>query len=47
MLGQPAVVSVPGLYEAHRQPALVEAQLRDPEFCERYAEAYAPAAVER
>ena len=35
------------LYEAHRQPALVEAQLRDPEFCERHAEAYAPAAVER
>ena len=47
VLGQPAVVSVPGLYEAHRQPALVEAQLRDPEFCERHAEAYAPAAVER
>jgi hypothetical protein len=28
------------LFDAHRQPALVEAQLRDPEFCEEHAELY-------
>ncbi|MFB6160272.1 MAG: DUF6775 family putative metallopeptidase [Haloferacaceae archaeon] len=28
------------LYNAHRQPALVRAQLREPEFCERHAELY-------
>ena len=28
------------LYDAHRQPALVEAQLRDPAFCERHAAQY-------
>lgn len=28
------------LYNAHRQPELIEAQLREPEFCERHAEFY-------
>jgi hypothetical protein len=28
------------LYNAHRQPEVVEAQLRDPEFCEAHAELY-------
>jgi len=28
------------LYDAHRQEALVEAQLRDPEFCATHAELY-------
>ncbi|MEM4779956.1 MAG: hypothetical protein QXG03_00085, partial [Halalkalicoccus sp.] len=28
------------LYNAHRQPELIEAQLREPEFCERHAEWY-------
>ena len=28
------------LYDAHRQPGLVEAQLRDPEFCESHAARY-------
>jgi len=28
------------LYNAHRQPELIEAQLRDPEFCEVHAESY-------
>jgi len=28
------------LYDAHRQPALIEAQLRDPPFCERHAAMY-------
>jgi hypothetical protein len=28
------------LYNAHRQPALVEAQLRDPDFCDTHAERY-------
>jgi hypothetical protein len=28
------------LYNAHRQPELIEAQLRDPEFCEGHAESY-------
>lgn len=28
------------LYNAHRQPELIEAQLREPEFCERHAELY-------
>jgi len=30
------------LYDAHRQPALIEAQLREPEFCDRHAERYGP-----
>lgn len=30
------------LYNAHRQPDLIEAQLREPEFCERHTEVYAP-----
>jgi hypothetical protein len=28
------------LYNAHRQPELIEAQLRDPEFCDAHAEVY-------
>ncbi|MFC6904755.1 DUF7001 family protein [Halalkalicoccus tibetensis] len=28
------------LYNAHRQPELIEAQLREPEFCARHAESY-------
>ncbi|MFB6108036.1 MAG: DUF6775 family putative metallopeptidase [Haloplanus sp.] len=28
------------LYDAHRQPGVVRAQLRDPAFCERHAERY-------
>jgi hypothetical protein len=28
------------LYDAHRQPGVVRAQLRDPEFCETHAERY-------
>jgi len=28
------------LYNAHRQPALVQAQLHDPEFCPDHAELY-------
>lgn len=28
------------LYNAHRQPELIEAQLRGPEFCTRHAESY-------
>jgi hypothetical protein len=28
------------LYDAHRQPGVVRAQLRDPEFCEAHAERY-------
>ena len=28
------------LYDAHRQPDLIEAQLRDPEFCEDHADRY-------
>ncbi|KYH27489.1 hypothetical protein HAPAU_01570 [Halalkalicoccus paucihalophilus] len=28
------------LYNAHRQPELIEAQLRDPPFCARHAESY-------
>lgn len=28
------------LYNAHRQPGLIEAQLREPEFCARHAESY-------
>ncbi len=28
------------LYDAHRQPALIEAQLRDPPFCDRHAARY-------
>jgi hypothetical protein len=28
------------LYDAHRQPALIEAQLSDPPFCERHAAMY-------
>jgi len=28
------------LHDAHRQPALVEAQLREPAFCERHARLY-------
>ena len=58
VLGQPAVgacrdstgssgIDPEAVHDAHRQPALVEAQLRDPEFCERHAEAYDPASVER
>lgn len=30
------------LFDAHRQPDLVAAQLRDPEFCDEHAERYAP-----
>jgi hypothetical protein len=30
------------LYNAHRQPALIEAQLHEPEFCARHAELYDP-----
>jgi hypothetical protein len=30
------------LHNPHRQPGVVEAQLRDPEFCEAHAELYAP-----
>ncbi|WP_254838676.1 DUF7001 family protein [Natronomonas marina] len=28
------------LYDAHRQPALIEAQLREPAFCEQHADRY-------
>lgn len=28
------------LYDAHRQPGVIDAQLRDPEFCEEHAERY-------
>ncbi|MDL5361699.1 DUF6775 family putative metallopeptidase [Halalkalicoccus sp. NIPERK01] len=34
--------SVCRLYNAHRQPELIEAQLRGPEFCERHTAVYAP-----
>jgi hypothetical protein len=31
------------LHDAHRQPGVIEAQLRDPVFCAAHAELYAPA----
>jgi hypothetical protein len=49
--GRPSVDTIPRRKAVVPRTALprtlVEARLRDPEFCERHAEAYDPASVER